>query len=120
MSQAQPAFGGTPAAAGGLASTGESSSTANGFGAAAGGVGSTSGSGSPSRGTTLFPLAALFHHKLTNVAYHRQKLRKLRLDEISSLFHEKGVGSYFLKIFDVPGKSEADRRVVESGEVPGG
>ncbi len=119
MSQAPPAFGGTPAAAGGLASTAGSSSTANGFGAAAGGVGSTDGSSSPSRGNTLFPLAALFHHKLTNVAYHRQKLRKLRLDEISSLFHEKDVGSYFLKIFDVPGKSETDRRVVESGEVPG-
>ena len=113
-----PAFG-VASSAGGAGATDSSSSSSGSPSRSQ--MGSESGQTTKNalRGNTLFPLAALFHHKLTNVAYHRQKLRKLRLDEILSLFHDRGVGSYFLKIFDVPGKSETDRRILESGEVPG-
>jgi hypothetical protein len=53
------------------------------------------------------------------VAYHRQKLRRIKYDEISSLFYDKKVCEYMLNIFKVSPKNESDRRMVEKGEVPG-
>ena len=90
----QPAFG-AAFSAGGTGSTGSSSSSSGSASQINSGVENKQINNCSSRGNTLFPLAVLFYHKLTNVAYHKQKLRRLRLDEISSLFHEKGVESYF-------------------------
>ena len=83
------------------------------------GQGNPSAGAQGSRGNTLFPRAALFYHKLTNVAYHRQKLRRIKYDEIRSLFYEEKVGEYMLDVFSVPPKSEDHRRMIERAEVPG-
>ena len=93
------AAGGAPSLAGNVAP----SSSGSGIGVGNAGTGAQ---GSSTRGLTLFPLGALFYHKLTNVAYHRQKLRRIKYDDISSLFYDRKVGEYMLNVFSVPSKNE--------------